>query len=379
MSYFLIFYLAVSCLMYLVVFLRLMPVLPRSKKARLGLAAFILLMIAMPVLARIMEMTGHHQPAEVLAWIGFPWMGFGMIAFALSVISFLVQGIWAFGRWAAGKSGRGLSRPLAWGVLLLAGALCVYGSMEATSVRMKKLTIVTDKLPRGWPRLRIAVTSDLHLGLTSQEANLRQALAILRAANPAIWLDLGDLVDGRFPPEGPTGMETKLLAGFNPPLGKYCILGNHEFYAGIPAALAYEKACGFTVLRGRALAIQGALNLGGVDDPGHGQKPQPLPTPPDNGRFSIIMVHRPAVGPKGIAPYDLQLSGHTHGGQIFPYSLLVKLVHRYLAGLYDLPGGGRIYTTRGTGYWGPPVRVLAPPEVTIIDLVPPGKSGQGSG
>jgi predicted MPP superfamily phosphohydrolase len=88
------------------------------------------------------------------------------------------------------------------------------------------------------------------------------------------------------------------------------------------------------------------------------------------GRFTILLKHQPLVEKDAPGAFDLQLSGHTHGGQIFPFSLLTRLVFPFHAGNYRLTGGALIHVSRGTGTWGPPVRFLAPPEITIIDLMP---------
>ncbi|MEJ2068644.1 MAG: metallophosphoesterase, partial [Deltaproteobacteria bacterium] len=86
-------------------------------------------------------------------------------------------------------------------------------------------------------------------------------------------------------------------------------------------------------------------------------------------RFVLLLKHRPHLVPQGQRGFDLQLSGHTHGGQIFPFSLFVKMLYPEYAGLMELEGGKHLYVSRGCGTWGPPIRLFAPPEITIIDLV----------
>lgn len=376
-------YLVIYSLMHLALYGRIKPLLPRGrrggKRPRAGraFALFSFIMIILPLAARALDYQGLHGLSRTLAWVGYPWMAFMLVALPLCLASWLVQLVLAV--WARARGGRRLSRLgywLALMTLLAAAGLTIYGFNESTRIRLVKVPISTEKLPPGWPCLRIAFTTDLHLGATSRESGLRRTMSLLRMSNPDIWLDGGDLVDGRFSAHGPNGIETKILSSYSPPLGKYSVLGNHEFYMGPQRSQRYLESCGFKVLRGKAVTVGGVLNLAGIDDPGRGKsKPPALPQPPANGLFSLILMHRPLVGEKGIAPYDLQLSGHTHGGQIFPYNFLVKLVHPRISGLFGLPGGGKLYTSRGTGYWGPPIRLFAPPEVTIIELHPPMAKG----
>jgi len=160
------------------------------------------------------------------------------------------------------------------------------------------------------------------------------------------------------------------------PYGKYAVTGNHEFHAGIGRSLAFAEEAGFTVLRGEKLEIPGLIIMAGVDDVranrfgGHGKtsEKQLLSDLPEN-QFTILLKHRPLVESGSEGLFDLQLSGHTHGGQIFPFSLLIKLLYPIDKGLLPLRDGVFLYVNRGSGTWGPPMRFLVPPEVTIIDLV----------
>ena len=150
--------------------------------------------------------------------------------------------------------------------------------------------------------------------------------------------------------------------------------GNHEFYAGLAQALAFTTRAGFRVLRGEAVTMPGVMNVVGVDDPsgpGYGSSSKgerELLSGEKNGMFTLFLKHRPSVGKESLGLFDLQLSGHLHGGQIFPFRYLTRLFYPFVEGLYRLPGGRSLYVSRGSGTWGPPIRFLAPPEVTIIDV-----------
>ncbi len=180
-----------------------------------------------------------------------------------------------------------------------------------------------------------------------------------------------------------------MLADVQAPLGKFAVLGNHEFYAGLSQSLAFHAAAGFTMLRQEHVAVTPQLILAGVDDPAGthlsgSQEPDESNALPalerrsatqaaaaaDPRPFVILLKHRPDVHPSSLGRFDLQLSGHTHGGQIFPFHIVHRLIYKYHPGLTDLGGGSKLYLSRGAGTWGPPMRLFAPPEVTIIKLLP---------
>jgi len=137
------------------------------------------------------------------------------------------------------------------------------------------------------------------------------------------------------------------------------------------------KQAGFHVLRGEGTSVAGLITIAGVDDPaviGYGRSGEVPEKEVLSGlpkdKFTLFLKHRPDVEKNAIGLFDLQLSGHAHKGQIFPWTLIVRLVFPQIAGLYDLSSGSVLYVSRGSGTWGPPIRFLAPPEVTIIDLLP---------
>jgi len=162
-----------------------------------------------------------------------------------------------------------------------------------------------------------------------------------------------------------------------PPLGMVAVLGNHEYYAGLGSSRRFLKQSGFQVLQDQAALVGEYLALVGVDDPaakrfgknGIADETHLLSDIP-HGRFVLLLKHRPVAAQASLGKFDLQLSGHVHKGQIFPFNLLTWLQFPVRAGMNQLAGGSRLYVNRGTGTWGPPIRFLAPPELTVIDLVP---------
>jgi hypothetical protein len=146
-------------------------------------------------------------------------------------------------------------------------------------------------------------------------------------------------------------------------------------------SLAFTQKSGFVVLRGSGVTVDGALNIAGVDDEAGKRSglfkevdEKDLLSGLPGDLFTILLKHRPVVNNNSLGHFDLQLSGHTHNGQIFPFGLVVKLFYPNIAGMTRLPEGGSVYSSRGSGTWGPPIRFLSPPEVTIFEIV--GKAGR---
>lgn len=330
---------------------------------------FLALMVFAPVGTRLLEGSGRDFPARISAVIGYCWLGYVFYAFWCFLIVAIVGAVFKL-----------LDYYLSFSLPLLNGAgtaLCVlaavlainvYGYFEARSIRVEKIVIRTAKLPPGTERLRIAQISDVHLGLLLRGKRLADILGKVEAENPDILVSTGDLVDGNMEKiDGLPAMFGKL----RPRLGKYAITGNHEVYAGLSEALAAEKSFGFVMLSGEVKTVGNVLNIVGVDDPATGlpEDEKHILEKAQNGLFTLFLKHRPDPLSETLGLYDLQLSGHTHYGQLFPFRLISGLFYPLQNGPYFLPKGSILYTSRGSGTWGPPIRVLAPPEVTIFDIV----------
>ncbi len=377
MSLFLLLYLLLYGGMNVYIFFRLLPVLRRvGWWLPLALAALLVFMVAGPILARMLERTDMVRLAQVVGAITYTWMALALWFFFLGVLidlwnaSFAVAG-WRWPTAAALRLPPSTAVPLIGGLVLLAG---IWGAFEAHFIRLERVELTTPRLPAGAPPIRIAQISDLHLGLIERDGRLSQVLDLLEREKPDLILATGDLVDG-----SAHHMEhlTDMLAAHRPPLGKFAILGNHEWYVGMKNSIGFLEASGFTVLRGETLAV-GPLLLAGVDDPA-GLRRDPelvhveheaLPAADVERPFTILLKHRPWVEESSQGRFDLQLSGHTHNGQIFPFNWIVRTQYRYLRGLYELNDGARLYVSRGTGTWGPRLRLGSPPELTIFTLTP---------
>lgn len=345
-------------------------------RARRGITLpLLLVLVLLPMAVRWLERGGWPELACPVAWIAYLWMGLLFIFVMLScAFDLLALGSRAFGR---AQRERGLLR---FGAGLgLAVAIAVYGWQEARDVRLEEVSIFSDKIPVQLGEIRIVQISDVHLGLMVGEDRLRRIAELAENAGPDLLVCTGDLVDGQI--GEPDGLSS-LLAAIPTPLGKYAVLGNHEFYAGVGLSLDFLQRAGFTVLRGGAHRIADLLVVAGIDDRAAARIGV---TPPVSEEelfrllpkdvYAVYLKHRPLVPATDGIPFDLQLSGHGHQGQIFPFNFLVRLFFPYPSGLVEPTPGRFLYTSRGSGTWGPPLRVLAPPEVTLFRIRHPAAAG----
>lgn len=337
---------------------------------------FMAAMVVAPIIIRLSERAGHEVLARVFSYIGYTWMGVLFLFVSASLVNdlyrivLLVVGVLI----KTDTSGLALSNRVAFFItLFLSVSIAVYGFFEAKDIRTERLTIKTSKLPPGVVRLRVVQISDVHLGLIVRQERLKRILDKVKAADPDILVSTGDLVDGQI--NGLAGL-SEPLREINPKYGKFAITGNHEFYAGLDQALEFTERAGFRILRGEGMEIPGVINIAGVDDPAgrgfglfKGGPEKELLSHLPQKRFTLLLKHRPLWDNNSLGLFDLQLSGHVHKGQIFPFSLVTWLYYPVYAGGINLPGNSFMYVSRGSGTWGPPIRFLARPEVTVIDVV----------
>ncbi len=342
----------------------------------LALALFMTLMVSAPVLVRLAERRGFEGAAVFLAWTGYSWMGvlFLFVALSAAVDALSLAGsLLRLGGWPLASPLP--PRPLFFTILGISTALALYGAMEALGIRTEEVVVVTDKIPRSAPSLTMVQISDVHLGLMVRRRRLEAILEEVRKASPDILVSTGDLVDGQL--DGLDGL-SDLFRGINPKHGMYAVTGNHEFYAGLRHSLDFIGRAGFRLLRGEAVEVAETLTIVGVDDPtgrAFGEKPAAegdLLRSLSPARFRVLLKHRPVVAGGSCGLFDLQLSGHTHRGQIFPFGLLTRLFFPINSGTVKPGGGCMVHVSRGSGTWGPPMRVLSPPEVTVVKI-----KGQG--
>lgn len=379
MTLFVFFILAVYGGMHVYLFLRARSVFGFSPAVGSALAACMLLMVFSIFLIRTLELYDYEAAARTLSYIAYFWMAAAFLVFsgslALDLISLITRAVGGILR--SDISAFLIPRHIGFSLCLgLSVGICAYGYFEARDIRMERIRIETEKLPKGTDRLVIAQISDVHLGLIIRQERLEKMLSLVKAAKPDIFLSTGDLVDAQI--NHLTGL-AELLRGIKTTYGNYAITGNHEYFAGVVKAIAFTRDAGFTVIRNEARNV-GPITIAGVDDRTARQlglgKPvleTELLAKLPRDRFILFLKHQPRIDPATIGLFDLQLSGHTHKGQIFPFNLLTLFVFPRNAGSFDLGQGSLLYVSRGTGTWGPPIRFLAPPEVTIIEVVRKGR------
>jgi predicted MPP superfamily phosphohydrolase len=375
-----IMFLAIFLLVYggahLYVFLKARAALGFGAKAGFLLVIWLLLMVFAPILTRTLERPGLEPAALVMAYIGYTWMGLLVLFFCISITIDVLRLLVYLAGLISAKNFSSLIRmsPYNFLVPLILSACCViYGFFEAAHIRTERITIETSKLPQGIDRVKIVQISDIHLGVIVGEGKLKKILDIVKREDPDLLVSTGDLVDGEMC--NLTGV-VNMLREIEPPYGKFAVTGNHEFYAGLDKALAFTEDAGFTILRQETAEVGGFLNVVGVDD-GEARRfgragnitEQELLSQAPQENFSVLLKHRPTLNQGSLGLFDLQLSGHAHRGQIFPFALVTDAIYPTDEGCLKLEDGSYLCVSKGAGTWGPPIRFLAPPDVMVIELI----------
>jgi predicted MPP superfamily phosphohydrolase len=265
---------------------------------------------------------------------------------------------------------------LARAVALTAGAAAVglVGSGIGSALgppQLRRVAIPLARLPRGADGLRIALVSDIHLGPINGVGRTREIVEMINGLNPDLVAIVGDLVDGSV---AELGGDAAPLADLRSRHGTFFVTGNHEYFSGHEEWIAEVTRLGMRPLRNERVELPGGLDLAGVNDVngdmyGDGPDFDAALDGRDPARPVVLLAHQP-VQARDAARHgvDLQLSGHTHGGQITPFQLIVRASGQpVVSGLGDVDGMP-VYVTNGAGFWGPPVRVGAPPDVTLVEL-----------
>jgi predicted MPP superfamily phosphohydrolase len=253
------------------------------------------------------------------------------------------------------------------------GALAVRSGLGQVAVR--SVDVELERLPSELDGLVIAQLSDVHVGPTIGRDFVERIVARTNELDPDVIVITGDLVDGSV---AALRDAVAPLSELRARHGVYFVTGNHEYYSGAPAWCEELSRLGVRVLRNERVRIGGAaasFDLAGVDDfsargfgRGHGADLARALDGRDPTRELVLLAHQPrAIFEAEQAGVGLQLSGHTHGGQLWPWNYLVRLQQPAVSGLSRF-GKAQLYTSNGTGYWGPPMRLGAPAEITRIVL-----------
>jgi predicted MPP superfamily phosphohydrolase len=332
--------------------------------AAAGCAIVATLFLSIPAAMR----TSRRAPSRsghVLLWIAHTWIGTFWILLSTTTIAEVVR---AF-------SGAQWSPSWSASVLVIAALLCIWAFRVARGkAQVRRVTVPVRGLKAP---LRIAQISDVHIGQTLRGQHLRRIVDQVNGLKPDVVAVTGDLVDGFV---GTIRNEVAPLADLRANHAVLYVTGNHECYYGASAWEAEVARLGLTVLHNEHRLIEspaGTVAFAGVTDFNAGQFGEEHACRPDQALGGIpadvpriLLAHQPrTAGIVGGDRVDLQLSGHTHGGQIFPFNFFVRLQQPVVAGM-GVVSGIQVYAHRGTGYWGPPMRLGVPPEIAEVTLVP---------
>ncbi|AVQ82887.1 MULTISPECIES: metallophosphoesterase [Variovorax] len=385
---------ALTALLHVYIALRLLPALAVLTPAwPLALLALVVsaVTIPLPFLSRRIER--NASMGEAIKWIGLISMGWFSSMFVLT----LVRDAGLLLTWLAGALGGvqvqwNTLRPwTALAVLAVATATSAIGFLNARrTASVKRVDVPIRGLPQALEGFTIAQLSDIHVGPTIRSGYIQRIVEAVNRLGADTIAITGDLVDGSVPE---LREHIAPLAGLRARHGTFVVTGNHEYYAGAHAWIDELRRLGLKVLLNEHVVLQtrnvrgaqtdeelfeSALVLAGVTDftaghfdAAHASDPHlALHDAPPLVHTRVLLAHQPRSAPLAAAAgYQLQLSGHTHGGQFFPWNLFVPMQQPFTAGLHRLHDMW-VYVSRGTGYWGPPKRFGAPSEITLLTLVP---------
>jgi predicted MPP superfamily phosphohydrolase len=322
---------------------------------------------------------GLDVALQAFAFLSMGWVSFALVFSLLRDFVSFGAGLAGMDAWAAWLGPHG--GPL---VFALSGlAILVGGIRAATGPKVVEVEIPCPELPPELDGFRIVQISDLHVSSLIRTRYVQRVTRLTNALKPDLVALTGDIIDG---PINQLGAYAAPLAELEPKGRVFFITGNHEYYAGAPAWLQRFRQMGMTVLENAHVPVEHngvELMIAGVNDPAvrmldpqGGADPTRAAVQAAGGRpvkqpaFKILLAHNPKVASAvSQAGFDLQLSGHTHAGQFFPWTYVVRLVHApHHAGL-SREGKMRVYVSAGTGTWGPPVRLGTVAELTLIKLV----------
>lgn len=319
---------------------------------------------------------GRSIRGSLLAAVPYVWLALLLFAVLwLAIRDVLALAVLLGNRWAGWRVPVLLmgSRTIIL-ALILAVLTFFYGLIEAGSIRVRQFELPTALLPADVDKVRIVALTDLHLIPNQNAASLGRIVDLVNARDPDIVVVVGDVMDGNF---SDAVAEIELFRKIRAKSGKFAVVGNHEIYSGLAMAIRFLERGGFTVLRGDA-AEAGGISIAGVDDPHvHTRTGIAEALAKANAeKFILLLSHRPEVPEAAAGLFDLEIAGHTHGGQIWPGRYLARLLNGFGQGFTAVraPDGrprhqSLLYVSNGTRQWGPPVRFLTPPEITVFDLV----------
>jgi uncharacterized protein len=381
LAFFLLLYGSVvaSTHFYLVLRLVLLPQMPslaaeivEGTIALLGLVLF-----CRPVADRFLS----ERTVRALSWPAFVWMGVSFLLLTSLLASDALLSLAARAAWAIGEPpstspvSERMQATSAAGAAFVLSAWAVVLALRPPQLR--RLEVLIPSWPSTLGGFRIVQLSDVHIGPLLDRRFAARLVGVVNALAPDLVAITGDLVDGSVEQ---IATEVEPLRGLQARHGVFFVTGNHDYFSRVDPWLDKVRELGFRTLRNERVRIgdaHGSFDLAGVDDRfahlfggDHGEDLGRALDGRDGDLPVVLLAHNPNVFDEAARfGVDLQLSGHTHGGQIWPFQAIVRLATRYVAGEYRR-GRSTLYVTRGTGFWGPPMRLFQPSEITEITLRP---------
>jgi len=290
--------------------------------------------------------------ASFLAHLSFYWMGFLILFVTFSVALLL------FGVIYKPFFDKQVNFTIA---SFLSFIFIGIGYINAQKLQVRTITIKSKKIQKN---MRLVFFSDLHAGLMINKNYVDKISKTINDLYPDLVIAGGDMIDSSI-----DGMENyiKPLKNINPVYGKYAVLGNHEFYRGIDKCQTYLENVGFRVLRNDCVKVNEFLNIAGIDDTTiTSVNDREVLSKCNKNDFKIFVKHRPLIDDSSV--FDLALCGHTHAGQMFPFTLLTKAYYRNRDFGYFNINGSHLIISSGAGTWGPPFRIFSSSEIVFINL-----------
>ncbi|HEY0475943.1 MAG TPA: metallophosphoesterase [Kofleriaceae bacterium] len=336
--------------------------------SRLPTAAFVLATVAIVVLAPSMPIASiamRRMPRARAApwlWLAYTWFGSLVYLLPAAALTHVASAVFSVAPRDAAAAG-----------IAAVAATVAYGLVHARRGPFARhVRVPLSGLPAAAEGYRIVQLTDVHIGWTLGRKFAASVVAKVNALAPDLIVLTGDLVDGQVRELAPDVEPFRELRARD---GVYAVTGNHEYYWNVDAWIAHFGSLGLRFLRNERVRIRDAFELAGVDDitsalvPGHGEDIAGALAGRDPALPVVLLAHHPSsIERAAAADVSLQLSGHTHGGQLLPLGWLSRLFEPHVAGLARF-GATWLYVSQGTGFWGPPLRVGTSCEISVIELV----------
>jgi uncharacterized protein len=393
--YFILLLLISLSILYAYIGIRIIVPLKYNLKTKLGLVCILVLFLLLPPLSIFFRVHDiENRFAEIISWAGYLTMGYITLSVSLLLMKdtgLATFGLFQFFRGLIKKIRRKkvpstetpdperrafLMNSINMAVMGTSGALTFYGFFQARGLQeVKQIPMYFPHLPDSLEGFRIVQITDVHVGPTLKRQFVEGIVNQISLLNPDVIVLTGDLVDGNVEY---LRRDTFPLSELYAPYGRYFVTGNHEYYSGVHQWLEEIERLGFTPLINEHRVItkeNGNILMAGVTDyrmgrhfRGHDSSPQKAMADSPLCDLKILLAHQPSnIFEASNAGFDFQISGHTHGGQYFPANIIFKPFHPYLSGLH-MHDKTWIYVSSGTGYWGPPLRLGVPSEITLFTL-----------